>query len=76
MAVNSIKKLDSNRGNADYTSTNQLMTSYMKKAESRASFTKSRAVLNVWVVMVGGMMTLNIVEDEKLWSSVTGGQYL
>lgn len=59
MAVESIKNSARDGMIARYASTNRLLTSYMYKGESHFKFTRKRAASDLWVEMIGDMMTLD-----------------
>lgn len=46
--VESIEKAERDQKTVHYTSTNQLLTSYMEKGEFRVKFARTEAALHVW----------------------------
>lgn len=60
-------------GTARYTSTNQIMTSYMEKRESWASCSGWRVALDVLLRIIGAIMALEIAGNKKIYLNVTAG---
>lgn len=60
---------------ARYTSTNLFRISHMEKVESEVKFATRTADFDVWVVIIGALITLKNAVDEKLHLPAIGDQY-
>lgn len=74
-AVKHIDKFDRDSGGASYTSTNQLLMSYMENGEIRLTFARRPASFNVWVGLLGALLGFDVVGGEALYLPVTRGYY-
>lgn len=57
-------------------SSNQLLTVYMEKNDSRLKLARRQAALGVWAQIIRAMVDLNPVENEELCIAITGGKYV
>lgn len=72
--VNSIDQPDWDRATGCYTSACWLLTWSVESVESRLTFARGQATLDVWVGMVGAIMVLDIGGSEECCLPVTGSQ--
>lgn len=75
-SVESVDRADRDQGVARYTSTNHLLTLYMKKGREHLNFAKQRAALDVSIGISGAMMGSDRAGDEEVHLLVMGGRYL
>lgn len=71
--VGSTNKPERDLGMARYSSTNGFLTPYMENDESRVEFARSRAALDMSVLLNGAKMVSDISANEELYLPLTGG---
>lgn len=74
--VASIDKPDRHKKIACYTSTNQILTSYIEKGEIQVKSARRKAAFDVWLRILCAILSLNNAGDEELHVLVTVGQSL
>lgn len=74
--LESIEKPNKNQGFARHTLTNQSLTSYMERGDSRVNSARRQTPLDLRIQITGTVMGLESAGDEVRYLPVTGAWYL